>query len=378
MTSSEPEHGPERLPRLTSLRWGAAFAVFLFHLGNMETGWRPLYLFDAGYTGVTFFYILSGFVLVWSFRSDPSTTRFYRRRFARIYPATVIAGVATGVLLAAGWFGLHSTSGEYGTGALGAITSLFLVQAWFPGNYPAYSYDSVSWSLSCEAFFYLLFPFVVAAAATRRNRTVVGAVGTALALGVAATLLINPLGATGENIVYINPLIRLPEFLVGVALGIVVVRGWRPHVPLWLAVAVLVAGAAVPHHWFGLHYVGDYCVLPGFALLIASCVGTDLRSARGLLTSRTCIYLGEISFCFYLVHRVVMTALVSELGVRGHHYPLIGGLGPAVLILLVSLVAASALHHGVELPAQRLLRPSRPAAPGPSVSVATLVPEPGR
>lgn len=39
--------------------------------------------------GVSFFFILSGFVLVWSFRSSDTPGEFYRRRFARIVPAYV-------------------------------------------------------------------------------------------------------------------------------------------------------------------------------------------------------------------------------------------------------------------------------------------------
>ena len=143
-----------------------------------------MYVFDIGYTGVTFFYVLSGFVLVWAFRGDPSPSRFYRRRFARVSTRSqrCTTGVIAALLLAFGWFGLHSTSGEFGTGPLGAVSSIFLVQSWFPGNYPAYSYNSVSWSLSCEAFFYLLLPLVVVLAASRRDRSIVLAAAIALGL----------------------------------------------------------------------------------------------------------------------------------------------------------------------------------------------------
>ena len=157
-----------------------------------------------------------------------------------------------------------------------------------------------------------------------------------------ATLLINPLGETGKNIVYINPLIRLPEFLAGVALGMLVIRGWQPRIPLSVALVVLVIGAAAPHHWFSLHYLADYMVIPGFVFLIASCVGADLRRTKGRLTSRSCIYLGELSFCFYLVHYLAMNAIVNELGIRHRHYSLLGGALPLILVLGVSAILAAA------------------------------------
>ena len=120
---------------------------------------------------------------------------------------------------------------------------------------------------------------------------------------------------------------------------------------LSVALLVLVIGAPAPHHWFSLHYLADYMVIPGFILLIASCVGADLRRTKGRLTSRSLVYLGELSFCFYLVHYLAMNAIVNELGIRHRHYSLLGGALPLILVLGVSALLAAILHHGVELPA---------------------------
>ncbi|WP_255544132.1 acyltransferase [Micromonospora sp. ATA51] len=63
-----------RLPSLTGLRWVAALLVFGFHVATMRIVAEPDYqavvdwLFTLGLSGVEFFFILSGFVLVWSYR----------------------------------------------------------------------------------------------------------------------------------------------------------------------------------------------------------------------------------------------------------------------------------------------------------------------
>lgn len=80
---------PPRLDSLTGLRWWAAFGVFLHHMTNLA----PLPVHAAlalGNYGVMFFFVLSGFVLTWSAQAV-STSTFYWRRFARIYPAHLVA-----------------------------------------------------------------------------------------------------------------------------------------------------------------------------------------------------------------------------------------------------------------------------------------------
>ncbi|MBP1135109.1 peptidoglycan/LPS O-acetylase OafA/YrhL [Arthrobacter sp. PvP023] len=72
------------LPRLTSLRSFAALAVFGFHIFRWTEWDEAKAIAGHGYAGVAFFFILSGFLLTWSFRPEPVT--FYFRRFARLYP----------------------------------------------------------------------------------------------------------------------------------------------------------------------------------------------------------------------------------------------------------------------------------------------------
>ena len=83
------------LPALTSVRFLAACSVMLYHLGVVEVLRGPNWyesMTGVGYVGVSFFFVLSGFILVYSHAGRKiSRARFWRSRFARIYPACLFS-----------------------------------------------------------------------------------------------------------------------------------------------------------------------------------------------------------------------------------------------------------------------------------------------
>jgi peptidoglycan/LPS O-acetylase OafA/YrhL len=213
---------PRTLRSLTGLRALAACAVFLRHSGYLfdHTSVRhvTLRLFVQGGVGVSFFFVLSGFVLTWSWR--PGLVAFYRRRFARIYPAYIVSTIAAAGLI---WLigGTVSTTG--------AIAVLFLVQSWFSSPSVFNALDSVSWSLSCEAFFYLLFPALIFAAIRLPVR-----VRWLAFAAVAFDVIAIPTWVTQPRvwIDYIFPPTRMLEFVCGMLLALEVKSGRWPRVPL--------------------------------------------------------------------------------------------------------------------------------------------------
>ena len=97
--------GSARLPSLTGLRWLAAFMVWGFHLKFViSSSNESLTVFfqavSNGGMGVSFFFVLSGFVLVWSYRPGDTSRAFLQRRFAKIYPNFAFALICSLIVLA--------------------------------------------------------------------------------------------------------------------------------------------------------------------------------------------------------------------------------------------------------------------------------------
>lgn len=116
----------DRLPSLTGLRFWAALLVVLYHLSR-QVGAVPG-VSDVvwyGRSGVTFFFVLSGVVLAWTYDGAGVSARvFLWRRFARIWPLLAVSvGVSVGV-----WWALMDRA--VSVKAVGA--TLLLVHAWFP------------------------------------------------------------------------------------------------------------------------------------------------------------------------------------------------------------------------------------------------------
>lgn len=156
MTAPSPHRAaaaPRSLPRLTSLRAAAALWVFFYHVGH-DTLWLPVrHVVRTGYVGVALFFVLSGFVLMWATPGGRSAPDFWIRRAAKVYPAHLItAAIALALPVLAFSPTLRS-----------AIANILLIQAWWPQWNITFSLNAVSWSLSCEVFFYLLSPFLFAA-----------------------------------------------------------------------------------------------------------------------------------------------------------------------------------------------------------------------
>lgn len=351
---------------LTSLRFFAALAVFFFHASLFFLGTSVLstvkVLAFAGPTGVSFFFVLSGFVLTWSHRPGDRSRDFFRRRFARIYPLHLLSWLAAGILLTGLGFDLSGA---------GAALSAVLLQAWVPSRDVLYAMDAPSWSLSCEAFFYALFPFVLPSLTRLRPRAQALAMA-ALVVVVAGLAVVGPAltravdGPDGYVPEFL-PLARLPEFLLGALLALAVRGGWWPRIP-FAAAATLTLGAGLAVGFAETTRFRILVTLAPFVLLIGAAVQTELADGRrGFLRHPWAIRLGQWSYAFYLVHGLVIIGFVR---LAGHHrLSTAGALFWTIASLLASTAISAAAFLLVERPLERRLRPGH-AVPAPLQPVA--------
>lgn len=347
-----------RLDRLTSLRFFAALLVTLHH-ATRDLG--PLGVvtdfFAAGTVGVSFFFALSGFILAWTRRSDDTPRAFYRRRFARVYPLHLATWFVALVLLFA--FGVGSP-----VVAIGA--TLVLLQAWVPKESVFFGVNPPSWSLSCEAFFYAVFPFLPLHRVTRT-----WAVVTAF-LPLAAAVVVLAVFGRMYWATYVFPGWRVMEFVAGAVLATYMQSsGWRPKVRVPAAGAVTVVALAVsmgvvPALIGSNHGIEDGLMLPAWLLLIAAGCAADLDDRPGPLRSSWLLRLGEWSFALYLTH-LILLGLINAVVPGLDDLPLLGRLAVDLVFVATSVAVAAAAYYLVERPMERRLRG---AAPRPEMAAA--------
>ncbi len=345
-----------RLPSLTGLRFIAAFAVFGFHLvtgGFINDGPVGVVferLFGQGSSGVSFFFVLSGFVLAWSVRPADTARRFWRRRIAKIYPNHLVTWVIAGAALLA-------TSAAVTAGV--AVPNLLLLQAWVPDVDVYYGMNTVSWSLSCEAFFYAMFPMLFLGL----RRLPVRALWPA-AIATMTTIWIIPLAVQvlPEQYrywaVWVLPVARLPEFVVGMVLARIVLSGAWPRITIWHTVLLTAIAYGAARYVPGEARIVAATAVP-LALLIAAVAASDAEGRVTFLRKRWAVFLGEISFAFYLVHHLCLRLLAKA---TGNDLPLLAEVGLALFALALTTALSWLLYRFVEVPAMRRFgRPPRHA-----------------
>jgi len=332
-----------RLDSLTGLRALAALIVFAHHLPYPGVGARAWDLLTRqGAVGVTFFFVLSGFVLTWSRRDRDTPRPFYRRRFARIYPSLFVALVA-GLLLNVA---LGTTAGP-----LASILPFLGLQDWVPNSHYYFADNGVTWSLSAELFFYFTFPLYAGRlfSLSRRRRREIQLAMVGVILAVACLYQAEP-NAWTSWLVNHCPAIRVSEFVLGALAAVDVAEGTWTSVRLrW--VVVLAAAAYLVAGFIAGPFMNVAVPVVPLTLLIGSIAVAERKGRAPWLARRPAVWGGEVSYCFYLVHGLVLLALTAALGL---------GFAPTLVIGLPLAVACAALlHYTVERPWEARLRHGR-------------------
>ena len=348
-----------RLPSITGLRFIAAFGVFAYHILPISPQWRWLHpLMMSGQAGVSFFFVLSGFVLTWSYRPGDRARPFWQRRMARILPNQIVTW-AIGIPVSAARFGALPHFWPL-------LTTLTLTQAWVPDHAAYFGVNGVAWSLSCEALFYALFPLLIGPVlrASRRGRvaTMLGCVLALAAVQLGSWFSVGyAVGDAARDAfwwVSVLPVSRLPEFVFGMVAAAALRERSTFEVPL-LPAALGTLGSLYLAGMFPIVTIAGWLTIVPFGVLICAAAQSDRTGRSGMLATRWAVRLGEWSFAFYMTHQLVLRMVDRAWPLKGWSGLQIG------LDLGLAVLAAALLYRFVEVPAERRLRPRQRAVAAP-------------
>lgn len=293
---------------LTSLRFFFAFLVMLSHY---QIAGIPL--FSEGYIGVSFFFILSGFVLTYAYKErmgegSISKKDFYVARFARIYPLHLLTFLLALIIA-------FVISAPFTWDMM--VLNLLLLQSWVPDPAYYFAFNGPSWSISDEAFFYLIFPFLLYFITRMYPRWRWVLFVSILVLYGAILVGCMHMGTTDDVVFYVNPLFRLVDFMIGMGLYFL----WshsslsKQHSDIytwkntWLELGVL--GLLVIAIWLSydvpqiLRYAIYYWLPMALVILVFA-----RRNGGGyvskLMSWKPLVIAGEVSFGFYMIHGLAL------------------------------------------------------------------------
>lgn len=356
-------HANVRLDSLTGFRFVAAASVFFFHASLTKIiGFNPFAdqdiiaafqrLFSVGgWLGVSFFFVLSGFVITWSARQNDTLGAFWRRRLVKIYPNHLVTFVLAMILFAVPL-----------TAVSAWLPNLLLIHAWVPDMSVFLSVNGPSWSLCCELVFYLAFPFLLRALwkipQDRLWLTAGLAVGAMAATQWLIAEFVNgtpqiaeyPISLNQWWLAYYFPPLRLFEFVLGMLMARILIAGRWPDIPVAPALALM----AITYYLAGevpfIYSLSLTTVIP-IAILITSLAAADVAQRRSWFRHPVMVWLGEVSFGFYMIHLLIMMCVTSF--IDGQRF----AAAPAALILAatfcLSLAGGWLLFAFVERPAMR-------------------------
>ncbi len=372
------------LPSLTSVRVFAALTVAVHHT---RAAWAHTQLIDivgqVGFLGVPVFFVLSGFVLMWGFNPQMTGQEFILRRLIRIYPLHVLTLLAS----LSAFVVLHSPIAGYVGTPWGTVANFLLIHDWIPGHPNIrQAWNGVSWTLSCEFFFYLLAPFVFCRMLRAKNPAApfIAAAAVWVALFVLAWMAALWDWDWISDFLLCHPIARFDEFALG-ASGALLLRHRRVPQSRALALAVL----TVPLALYCLSFpessgprsgpVMVELIVPGVFLLILALAARDNAGKPTWLHAKWLVYLGEASFALYMTHALflgpftILRNRVLPISATSEFWGEVATLAYVLLALLISALMHSLLEQPIRVRLMRRLKNmSQPAIVG-GFDVAALM-----
>lgn len=307
------------LPALTGIRSLLALAIMLFHFTPSGLTWAAhprftLYpIIDIGYVFVSFFFVISGFILYYNYAHRPggvNAVDFWVARASRLYPVYLLTLIVSIPMLATEWQARSHTQF-----VAGVITTPLLIQGFFPRL--AIFWNTVSWTLSCEVALYLLFPWLVKVRLPKSVGKLIALLAAFWLLGMlphAIYLWTNPdhlmqtpdRYSTGVYLDFLKytPLPYLCTFLCGITLGKI-----HEEAKLGVRGRMIVGLSGFAVVWFCCYHLSTQMpyllvhgglLTPVFGAVILGLAGPSPLAT--LFSWRPLVAIGTSTYALYLLH----------------------------------------------------------------------------
>jgi peptidoglycan/LPS O-acetylase OafA/YrhL len=360
------------LKQLTFTRFLAALWVVLFHSGNIFTNLSVIGFVSKGSLGVSYFFVLSGFVMMLAYYNPnkPFFTKvFYLNRIARIYPLYLFATLLSIILK----YFLFSKAFTFSDN----LVNILVLQAFFfPFSSTIPEVFGLGWSLTTEFVFYALFPVLLQKIylniqITAKKIFFITCIVWILSVGISSILqnLNTDNNLRFHDFIFHFPLWHINQFLIGNFFGLLFIQfkdknlnfpieKYSDILLLVLFGSLLVALKILPF-WTNKYSFFPYVInvhngvlayLFGAIMLVLS---FNKGVVRWLFSQPLLILLGEISYAIYLLQEVVM--YIWEWIVRQSGLSLTPQLS-FFYYLLFLLLFSYAAHKSIEKPCLKLLK----------------------
>lgn len=315
MTSNSGNHlqlnQPVRIPSLDGLRGLAILLVLLFHTYARwpdsipwVTTHRDVYLFKYGHLGVELFFLISGFVIYMTLEKCQSLREFMFRRWLRLFPAMLLASL---LIYSSSFLLDERPTGNFQIYDL--LPGLLFVDHGLMNKIQGFvslqSIEGAFWSLYVEVKFYFIFGSLYF-----YNKR------TALRCLIALFLVAFVYEAAGK----FSPSFQFKP-ITGVLFNFLSLKyfGWfcvgallyKAHVlkskKLALASAMLMIPTVL------IMYERETTILAVCALVYAVFyLALNSKFVGSVFASRVFVFLGFVSYPFYLIHENTMVALTIK------------------------------------------------------------------
>ncbi|EST33348.1 acyltransferase family protein [Streptomyces roseochromogenus] len=322
----------------------------------------------AGFNAVSFFIVLSGFILTWISAERPPDRGFRARRLLRILPVHFL----TWAVIVCAFAATFSATGLFAT--------LTLLQGWFPDHGIYWAANAPAWTLSTELVLYAVFPTAYRFLVRRGDQFLFGLLTGLIAVVVLLPLALQllPDGTTFANaafterghlvrvsewkywLVYVFPLTRVLEALCGMVVCLLVSRGrWTRKVRV--PTALLVSAVVVEELWAPVLFDLTALTIVPIALLIGALAAKEIGrwNAPGATENRAVARVsayGKYTFGIYMYQWAFI--MVCQRYVHPWGNSVAGGVLLVIAFYALCVAVSMVSYRFVETPVNRFMKPA--------------------